>query len=67
LWRAHVIETCLGLTSLRPSSGRRGDPEKYHRAIITGVLWTLSQGAPSRDLPECYGLGQTCHHCLVLW
>ena len=32
-----------------------GQPNKDHRTILDGILWTLRTGVPWRDLPERYG------------
>src|ERR1700677_1386585 len=50
-----------------PANGRRGGQWKGHRAVVNGVLWILSSGAPWRDLPLRYGPFQTVHRRFLHW
>jgi transposase len=50
-----------------PANGHRGGQWKDHRAIVNGVLWTLSSGAAWRDLPPRYGPFQTVHRRFLQW
>jgi transposase len=42
----------------------RGCPWRDARAVLNGVLWVLSTGAPWHDLPDRYPPYQTCHRRL---
>jgi transposase len=44
-----------------PRRRRRGGQWRDDRAILNGVLWRLSSGAPWRDLPKRYGPWQTAY------
>jgi transposase len=35
--------------------------------VVNGILWKLSTGVLWRDLPERYGLGQTCYERFRRW
>jgi transposase len=32
------------------------------RRVLNGICWVLRSGAPSRDLPDCYGPCTTCYN-----
>ena len=55
------------IAPLLPADPRRGQRWRDHRAVVNGILWKLSTGAPWRDLPERYGPWQTCHSRLLRW
>jgi transposase len=55
------------LAPLLPGKHRRGGRWRDHRTVINGILWKLRTGAPWRDLPERYGLWQTCYDRFVRW
>lgn len=52
------------IAPLLPELGVRSGRWREHRQVINGILWKLRTGAPWRDLPERYGLWQTCHERL---
>src|SRR3954447_206924 len=44
-----------------PRRPKRGGQWRDDRAILNGILWRLSSGAPWRDLPARYGPWQTAY------
>lgn len=48
----------------RPTTGR---PNQEHRTLLNGILWSLSTGAPWRDLPERYGPWETVYSRFRRW
>jgi transposase len=54
-------EAWARIAPLLPENLRRGGRWRGHRQVVNGILWTLRTGAPWRNLPERYGLWQTCY------
>jgi transposase len=61
-------EQWLLVDSLIPhSTARTGRPPSDRRLMLDGIFWTLSTGAPWRDLPERFGPWQTVYHHFAKW
>ncbi len=46
---------------------RTGRPPADRRVMLDGILWTLSTGAPWRDLPDRFGPWQTVYDYFANW
>jgi transposase len=49
------------------STARTGRPASDRRLMLDGIFWTLSTGAPWRDLPERFGPWQTVYDRFSKW
>ncbi len=52
---------------LPPERGRPGRPAKDNRLMLNAMLWTLTTGAPWRDLPVEYGPWESVYTRFSRW
>ena len=59
--------TWARLRALLPSPASTGRPRRDTRLVLEAVLWTLSTGAPWRDMPARFGPWQTIYGRFREW